>query len=384
MRIGFGVTVLAAGLQTGEVDGIGAYTKELAAALLREPGVELLPLSFGVPFPEPNAPPLAAPLLLPPYAPLACLSACTPLSFPSAKARAREFDLFHAPDHYIPCWPRLPTVATLMDAIPLSHPEWARARGRRLKNWLWRRTARWARHIITISEHSRREIIAHFHLPPERVSVIPLGVDQRYFIPIKEPLRAEIRAKLELPPRFFLFVGTLQPRKNVARIVAAHQLLPRALRREIPLVVVGRAGWDCKELLAQLARGEEERVCRWLGHLPDLELRALLQSGTALVFPSLAEGFGLPVAEAFASGLPVITANSTALPEVAGKAALLVDPLEIEEIAAAMTRLILEPELAATLREKGLIRARSLSWTQCAAKTMSLYRQIAASHSGLI
>ena len=182
-----------------------------------------------------------------------------------------------------------------------------------------------------------------------------------------------------LPDKFFLFVGTLQPRKNIARVIEAYRSLPQGIRNEVPLVIVGRAGWQCDEIADALASGNYGTSVFWLRHLPDDDLLAVMKAATALVFPSLYEGFGLPVLEAFAAGTPVITSNGTSLPEVAGDAALLVDPVDIASIAEAMLRLLENPELVNILREKGYVRAREHSWDRTALMTLDVYRRVLGS-----
>ena len=148
-------------------------------------------------------------------------------------------DVFHATDHLIPKLSSAPVIATLMDAIPLSHPEWTTIRLAALRRWLLRRSGTWADHVITISDYSKREIVEHFGIAPERISVVPLGVHPRFFERIDQAERAEVLKRLGL--RNSSCVGTLQPRKNLERVLDAHAGLPADLRRAIPLVIVGRA-----------------------------------------------------------------------------------------------------------------------------------------------
>lgn len=374
MRVGFGVTVLARGLASGGVDGIGSYTRELMKRFSAAPGLDLLPLSYG-----PALPPQAggnATLQCGRFARAAALAALSGLPFPGAGRLGGKIDLMHATDHLIPNLGRVPVVATLMDAIPLAHPEWVSWRFKALKNALWRRTAHWAAHVITISEHSRQEIETHFAVPAEKISVVPLGVDERWFAPLAAEEMARTLRRHALPEKFFLFVGTLQPRKNIGRVIQAHRSLPPGIANEIPLVIVGRPGWQCEDIVAALAAGSYGPSIIWLKYLPDEALLAVVKAALALVFPSLCEGFGLPVLEAFAAGTPVITSNTTSLPEVAGDAALLVDPLDTEAIAAAMLRLAGDPGLADALRERGTARARAHSWDRTAAQTLAVYRRV--------
>lgn len=379
--IGFGTSVLARGAQAGSIDGIGVYTRALGNALAARSDAQVRLVSFGRHF-DRESPIFEGTRLASldvvdagRFATRAVLSASTQLAFPGSGRWTRDLDLFHATDHYVPRLRTIPVVATLMDAIPLTRPEWVQTRARAAKNWLWRRTAGWAQRIVTISAHSRAEIIDAFRIPEARVDVIPLGVEADSFGTLTEEECRQVLSDFNLTPPFFLFIGTIQPRKNVERIIAAHERLPAALRREVPLVLAGRYGWGCDELLQRLQTLSPATCVRWLRYVDDGQARALMQQARALVFPSLHEGFGLPVLEAFASGLPVITSTTTALPEVAGDAALLVDPVRTDEIAGAMLRLLDDDSLRQALREAGSARVREFTWERCADRMMQIYRQ---------
>lgn len=376
MRVAFSTTVLANGLAHSAVDGIGSYTRELGGLLANRGDISLVPVGFGRVVGDGVISGAEQSEVLRRYARTALVSALTPLSFPAKAVVERKIDIFHATDHLIPRFSNVPVVATLMDAIPLSHPEWVRMNLAALKRWLWRRAAHWADHVVTISEYSKREIVTHFGISADKISVTPLGVDARFFERVENQTKVDILQRLGLPETFFLFVGTLQPRKNVERVLEAHAALPERVRKEVPLVIVGRAGWGCDALVSRLAGLDSKAYVHWLQYLPDLEVRALMQSAQALVFPSLCEGFGLPVVEAFASGLPVITSNTTSLPEVAGDAALMINPESVAEISEAMTQMLDSPGLAERLSEAGLRRARALDWEACAAATLTAYRQV--------
>jgi len=367
---------LARARSGGGVDGIGSYTWELGKALQTQGNVQIVPVGFGACCGEETFPGTAASVELQSYVRHALMAAFSPLAWPGEKALLPHVDLFHATDHLVPRLPHIPVVATLMDAIPLSHPQWIRTSLAKQKAWLWRRSGRWADHVITISEYSRKEIVKYFGIDAERITSIPLGVHERFFDPIDAGFCDELVKRLALPEQFFLFVGTLQPRKNLERALDAHGSLPEALQRNVPLVIVGREGWSSEGVVARMNDPHAGRNVRWLRHLPDIEMRALMQSATALVFPSLCEGFGLPVVEAFASGLPVITSNTTSLPEVAGDAALLVDPESAGDIAQAMYDVARDDALASRLRQAGVQRARRFTWQACAEETLTVYERI--------
>jgi len=373
MRLGFGVTVLARALISGGRDGIGSYTLELIKRLALHPETDVLPISYGY-----VASQLyeysCAPMQFSRYKWLAAASAVSGLEFQGTKKLTSRVDLVHAPDHLIPNHGKIPVVASIMDAIPLSHPELVSSRLRGVKNMLWKRAAQWASHIITISEYSKQEISRYFNVDGRKISVIPLGVDERWFQPLEKSVIQTVLKRYDLPERYFLVVGTLQPRKNIGRIIDAWRSLPAGIRKEIPLVVVGRVGWSCDDLVEILASSVAGESLRWLGHLPDDDLFAVLKGASALVFPSLCEGFGLPVLEAFAAEIPVITSNSTSLPEVAGDAALLVNPLDVEDIANAMQLLSENQRLANVLIKKGKERALLYSWDKTASMTIDVYK----------
>ncbi|MDY7577626.1 glycosyltransferase family 1 protein [Herbaspirillum sp. RTI4] len=343
------------------------------ARFLNDQRLELLPLSYG--FPLPMQP---SPLLYGKFPPQAIVSALSGLPFAGSYELAKKMDVMHATDHMIPSLGKLPVVATIMDAIPMAHPEWVSNNFRSAKNWLWRRSAQSARHVITISEYSKQQIHRHFKIPSGKISVTPLGVDARWFVPVTTSAVAAMLERYALPDKFFLTVGTLQPRKNIARVIDAYQALAPGVRNQVALVIVGRAGWQCEELVANLERGAFGKSVRWLKHVPDEDLVTLVSAAEALIFPSLYEGFGLPVVEGFAAGTPVITSSTTALPEVAGDAALLVNPLDALDIANAMQRVLEETGLADSLREKGTLRAREHSWERTASLTFQIYERVAS------
>jgi len=372
MKVAFGVSVLARCMQQGGVDGIGTYTRELMAAMPQS--AQLTPYLFDLP--ESSWTGVTAPLSFGSFRYQALAAMLPWMDFGHARrAVGTGVDLIHATDHLVPRLRGVPTVATIFDAIPLSHPEWVRYRLKSLKNELWRRTALWAQHVITISDYSRQEIATHFRIPEERITAIPLGVGAQWLKPVDAAQGAAVRARHSLPESYLVSVGTLQPRKNIGRLLSAHASLPEHVQRACPLIVVGKPGWGCEDVVGRLSSGQLKHV-RWLGHLPDTELQVVIKRATALVFPSLHEGFGLPVLEAFAAGVPVVASNTTSIPEVAGDAALLIDPLRIDELSDAMCRIIEDSALAGQLRARGRDRVRGFTWQACAQKTLQVYESM--------
>jgi alpha-1,3-rhamnosyl/mannosyltransferase len=387
MRVGFGVTALCKGLAGGSQDGISHYTQELMTQFAKRKELSLAPFSFDVGAQDVHAldrkvlgsaaHALASrPVLhLGKYPTGALYSAFTGSDFPGIGGLGKV-DLIHATDHYIPRTKFAPMVATLMDAIPFSHPEWSSGRFRGAKNALWKKAIGWADHIITISEYSKSELCKWTGVAADRISVIPLGVDTRWFRDVTLEESAMVRAKFALPAQYFISVGTLQPRKNVSAVIAAHRALTLAQRRQTPLVIIGRAGWKCEEEVKQIEADAQIGTIIWLQHVSDAELLPILKSARALLFPSLAEGFGLPVLEGFAAGVPVITSSTTSLKEVAGAAAALVDPTDIEAMTSLMLRILDDKIFISQLVQQGLLKARFFNWETTAERTALTYRKV--------
>ena len=379
LNVGFGVTALCKGLNHGTLDGIGTYTKALmqqwSASEIQTSEQEsprLIPFSFSACAALNVAP---APLRLASYPLNAAWSVMTQRRFWGLGQLAKQVDLIHATDHYVPKSSAVPVVATLMDALPLSNPEWSRKEFRLAKNFLWRRALNWANEIITISEYSKQQIVMWAGISAEKITVIPLGVAPSWFQDVTDDLIAKVRRQYNLPDMFFVSVGTLQPRKNIARTIQAHRLLPTAVRKRAPLLIIGRAGWQCDEVLKLIDQESVDGSVRWLRLVPDVDLLPILKLSKALVFPSLAEGFGLPVLEAFAASVPVITSNSTSLPEVAGDAAILINPYDVQALSSAMHRVLEDNALIENNIRLGRERARDFTWAACAQATLDVYRK---------
>ena len=379
MCIGFGIDTLVDGRIGAQPDGIGVYVRGLSSALASCGDVDLVGFVHG-----------ARPLRLQaasgyprtshfslPYAAAAVWSAATGRSFPSASRVGREIAVYHAPDLRIPKLARTPVVATVHDVIPLRYPQWANPRARALKNALMRRAARWADRVITASQAAARDISSAYGIAEDRIATVPNGIEAIWFSDIDETRMQRVLRDYDLRPGFYLTVGTLQPRKNIDRILDAYLSLPVSLRRERALVVVGREGWRAESLRARLEAVQSNGQVHWLQYVDTDVLRSLYRSARGLVFPSLSEGFGLPILEAFASGTPVVTSNVSALSETAGDAAIVVDPNCTEAIAAAMERLHEDDSLVKRLVESGRERVRGFTWEACAAATLAVYRSAA-------
>ena len=289
-------------------------------------------------------------------------------------ARDWQLDLLHFPNQFGGAFlPRATRrVVTLHDITPLlfpgQHPP-RRVLGYRL---LLRRALRRADHVIVDAAHTAADLVGRRLVDRARVSVIPLAADER-FAPAPAP--ADVIARYQLPERYLLTVGVLEPRKNHARLVAALDRL-HAAGDAAHLVIVGREGWRWQDPLALPALAHLRPYVHVLRNVPDADLPALYAGAAVFAYPSLYEGFGLPLVEAMACGTPVVASNAASLPEVAADAALLVDPLDVDALAAALGAVRGDPALAARLRDAGLRRSRELSWQRTAEATRAVYERV--------
>ncbi|MEC4719274.1 glycosyltransferase family 1 protein [Noviherbaspirillum sp. CPCC 100848] len=372
LRVGLSTTTIEPVLTGGRLDGIGVYTTALMKGL-PEVGCSVTGWSFPPPFKTVRAGMFSAGEKMPRSFEAWSLR---DLVLPTGRGRL-PMDLFHATDYRIVRM-QCPVVATLHDAIPLKHPEWTSPRLRGLKNWLQKTAAGKADHVIAISKFAVAELVEYFHIDERNITVVHAGVGSEWYVPpppedVDETLRAN-----GLQSGYFLFVGTLQPRKNVERIIDAYKSLPAAVRRARQLVIVGHAGWRCDDLINKIRTMVQngEQVI-WLSNLAQKnQLRHVYKGAGVFVFPSLHEGFGIPVVEAFASGVPVVTSNTTSLPEVSQGAALEVDPLAVDDIAAAMLALATDDALRQRCIDAGRRRAAQLTWNQAVEKTAAVYRKV--------
>jgi glycosyltransferase involved in cell wall biosynthesis len=284
----------------------------------------------------------------------------------------RPPDVLFVPAHVLPLVHPRASLVTVHDLgylyFPAAHP-W---RQRLYLDLSTRWNARAAAHVLADSQATRSDLISRYGATPDRITVAYPGRDEA-LTPVRDPAEIEAaRARYGIVGDYFLYVGTLQPRKNLARVISAFAAL------ELPgtvLVLAGKRGWLYDDLFAQVrSMGLEGRVL-FPGYVSAGDKAALMSGALAFVFPSLYEGFGLPVIEAQSCGCPVIASTTSSLPEVAGDAALLVDPHDPAAIAAAMHRVTVEPALRGHLVERGFANARRFSWTACAQTVVDAVEQ---------
>jgi glycosyltransferase involved in cell wall biosynthesis len=298
-----------------------------------------------------------------------------PVATPIA-ARRQKADLLHMTTYVAPPWSPCPMVVTIHDLSFLEYPSAFSWRVRTMLTTLVPGSVKRAARVIAVSEWTKQDLIRRFGVPPEKIAVTPEAPPPGF-------RRLPDAQRLTLPPGvaepFVLAVGNLEPRKNLARLIEAFGL---AVRRQPgfrgQLVLVGKAQRRAGDVQRAVREsGVESRVV-FTGFVSHDDLTLLYNRASLFVYPSLYEGFGLPPLEAMACGCPVLASNATAMPEVLGDAALLVNPLSVEEMAQGMMAVLDQPELAAGLREKGLQRAASYSWEATAARTREVYAQVLA------
>jgi glycosyltransferase involved in cell wall biosynthesis len=285
-----------------------------------------------------------------------------------------RLDVIHFPSFPPPFAYSRPFVWTLHDATPWLYPETMDLKGRLYFQWIGGHAARNSRFLVTDSEDAKGKIEDALGLPPHKVRVVHLGVDDRFKKIVDPELLESVRAQYRLPQKFLLAVGTREPRKNLPALIRAYRRIRDAGETKLGLVIVGRPGWKSEVVDNDI---ESDGQIVFTGFVPPTDLVALYSLAEIFVLPSLYEGFGLPPLEAMACGCPAIVSDRGSLPEVVGDAAVLIDPENQDSIVAAIRTLEDNQELRRDLSRRGLERAKKFSWNAAAAKTLNLYREVA-------
>jgi glycosyltransferase involved in cell wall biosynthesis len=296
----------------------------------------------------------------------------------SAELALHPPSLLLVPAHVLPLIHPRRSVVTIHDLGYLREPQAHRPLDRLYLDLSNRYHVRAATRLLAISQATKDDLVRRYGVRPERVTVTYLAAGEE-MRPVEDPASvAELKSRLGLAGDYLLYVGTLQPRKNLERLVQAFALVA-AQRPALQLVIAGKKGWMYEEIFAQVRRlGLEGRVV-FPGYVAVEDLPALYTGALAFVFPSLYEGFGMPVLEAMACGAPVVASNTSSLPEVTGNAALLVDPTDVAALAAALLRIAGDSALRSDLRARGLVQAARFSWERCARETLAAMDQAMAS-----
>ena len=295
----------------------------------------------------------------------------------------RPPDLLFIPAHVLPIVHPRRSVVTVHDLGYLYYPQAHRLLDRLYLDLSTRYNARVSTHLIADSLATKRDLIERYGTEPDKITVVYPGYDEATFQPVRDGEAIEaVKAKYDITGDYILFVGTLQPRKNLIRLIEAFSnLQPPTSNLQPPisniqLLIAGKSGWLYEKIFRRVEELGLEGTVLFPGYIAAEDLPALLSGARLFVFPSLYEGFGLPVLEALACGTPVVCSNASSLPEVAGDAALLVDPLDVEGLAAALERVLRDEELRAELIERGFEQVRKFSWERCARETLDVLERV--------
>ena len=287
-------------------------------------------------------------------------------------------DLYHGLLNVLPLRTALPTVVSIMDLSFITRPETHRWFNRTYLGVLARRSCQKASRIIAISEYTRRDIVEHFGVPAGRIVAIPLGVSSHYTRPA-DAVIAAFRQQHHIGPHAIFYLGSIEPRKNLDRLIEAFAQLCAAMPQARPqLFIGGGLGWMYDALLARIqAMGLGEQI-KLLGRVPEVDLPNWYAACTVFCYPSLYEGFGLPVLEAMACGAAVVTSNVTSLPEVVGEAGVMVDPTDTAALGRALQHTLEDEPLRQRLRQRAVLQAAKFTWKRVAEQTLACYTDVLA------
>ena len=310
-------------------------------------------------------PPRITALLL--QAPLSCLL--------TVEKFVGTSDLFHWTNFLTCSQKRGKKVLTVHDVSFFLFPEYHPLKRRLTFKALFPRSLEQADQIITDSDSTKRDLVAHFHVPAQKITTVHLGVDPT-FAPVSaaqaEPVMTKHGVRLG---GYLLYIGTVEPRKNLPRLIQAYNVFRANASSSLPLVLVGASGWLNQDLFREIDKSPWKGDITLLGYVAKPDLPALYSGAAAFVYPSIYEGFGLPPLEAMACGAPVITTNNSSLPEVVGDAALIVDAHDVDAIANAMLQVASDPSARENLRQRGLARAKFFTWRRTAEQTLAVYEK---------
>ena len=269
-------------------------------------------------------------------------------------------------------------VVTIHDMAFRRYPETVRFRTKKMLQFYLKKSIKRADAIVTVSKFTKQELLYFYKVPKEKVFVVSNGVNRAVFRPDYSNEKVEqVKASYGIFGDYFLYLGTLEPRKNLLRLVMAYQNLQQERKEMLPkLVLAGGTGWMCSELFQTVEQSEQKEQILFTGYIKDRDVPLLMKGASVFCFPSLYEGFGMPVLEAMACGTPVLTSNRTALAEIAGEAAVKVNPESIGELKEGLKRLYQDRELAEKCREKGLERAEYYTWKAAAKRLEAVYQSL--------
>lgn len=366
MKVILSTSTVEPSVNKGIIDGMGHYTLQIQSNL-RKRGYQVSGMAFPKVFQKNNF--LSSASFPRPY---------EQQMFWSLINGSRPFKMnchvFHSTDYrIIPV--NVPVVATIWDAIFFAFPEFAQSIKSKIIAFLFKKSSRYADRVIAVSEHAAKDLIKFFDIPEDRIRLIPWSIGKEWRVK-KTPEEIEKVQKIYgLQSPYVLSVGTLQPRKNFGRLIEAFLTLPSTIQKNTKLVIVGKAGWFCEDVLKKILAFPENII-----HLTNVNndnaLRCLYQGSECVVFPSLYEGFGMPALEAFASGTPLIASNVTSIPEVVGDGALMIDPLSVASMTKALYDVLKNADIKKDLIEKGYERLNLFQEEVMISKVIDVYQEV--------
>jgi glycosyltransferase involved in cell wall biosynthesis len=349
--------------------GIGHYTLELSRALATIDPQDEFELISPVPFSpfdhiQPNLKPVEA----------AKRKSWWLFGLP-LYIRRRHLSLFHGTNYEIPFWNECPTVLSIHDLSLLLYPETHLSKLVRRARLRLPLMARFATKIITATEFVKREVVEHLHVDAEKIAVTPYA-PRSNFRPLASTDTEQTRVRLGIEDEFILFVGTIEPRKNLITLLRAFAEVLKTTELRPQLVIAGQQGWLADETLSYVKNENLSERIKFTGYLTDRDLRALYSSCAVCVYPSLYEGFGLPPLEAMACGSPVIASDIPSLTEAVGNAALLAPPRDVQKLAQRIVEMLTETNTREFYSQAGLDRVRQFSWERTAELTLEVYKEV--------
>lgn len=290
----------------------------------------------------------------------------------------KNSDITHFFNYIVPPFVHGKKVVTVHDMVYKAFPETVRGRTKFMLETGLKKSMKRADIIVTDSEFSKREIIKYFPEHSGKIRVVPCGVDCERFRPCENPeIIEKVKKSLEIAGKYFLYVGTIEPRKNLVRLIKAYKVFTKHVKNPPKLVLAGAKGWLCDDIYALVKKLDIEKQVIFTKYVPSEDMTPLICGAMAFVFPSLYEGFGMPPLEAMACGAPVLTSGEASLPEVTGDCAVICDAYSVKSIAKGLYRLYKNPDLRKDLSRRGIERAKIFTWENSAKKLHAIYRELA-------
>jgi len=290
--------------------------------------------------------------------------------------KQHHFQLYHAPGYILPYFWNSPSVVTIHDLIALEYPEFCQRESVIYFNLFLPRSIKKATKIIAVSNKVKNDIINHFRILPDKIEVIYHGIDERYKKNQSEDILTRIRNKYQLPKQFLLFVGNIEPKKNLERLIDAFYQLKQQTEIKHKLVLVGKNGWKYKSLYDSIYRLKLDSEILFTGYVPQEDLPSIYSLADIFVFPSLYEGFGIPPLEAMACETPALVSNQGALPEITGNNCLQVNPYDVNDIAKGIYTLLTNECLKKKMIENCKKWIKDFTWERAANQTMQVYEEV--------